>query len=67
MTIKQFICSDDTLSNLHFNTVYQTILTLISKGLVSMDDFAKIKPYTSKYEIYIEDGAVCQIQRKPNK
>ena len=66
MTIKQFICSDDTLSNLHFNTAYQTILTLISKGLISMDDFAKIEPTKSTFETYVEDGAFCQIQRKPN-
>lgn len=66
MTIKQFICSDETLSNLHFNTAYQTILTLISKGIISMDDFAKIKPTESNYEIYIEDGAFCQIQCKPS-
>lgn len=66
MTIKQFICSDDTLSNLHFNTAYQTILTLISKGLISMDDFTKIQPTESNFEIYVEDGAFCQIQRKPN-
>ena len=66
MTIKQFICSDDTLSNLHFNTAYQTILTLISKGLISMDDFTKIQPTESNFETYVEDGAFCQIQRKPN-
>lgn len=43
MTIKQFIENDDTLSNLNFITAYQTILTLIAKDMLSVDDFAKLK------------------------
>lgn len=43
MTIKQFIENDDTLSNLNFITAYQTILTLIAKDMLSIDDFAKLK------------------------
>ena len=46
MTIKEFILSDETLSNLHFMTAYQTILTLIAKDMLSIDDFVKLETPT---------------------
>lgn len=54
MTIKQFIENDDTLSNLNFITAYQTILTLIAKDMLSVDDFAKLQPISSNIDIYLE-------------
>jgi hypothetical protein len=54
MTIKQFIENDETLSNLNFMTAYQTILTLISKDMLSIDDFAKLQPSTSTVDVYLE-------------
>ena len=54
MTIKQFIENDETLSNLNFMTAYQTILTLIAKDMISMDDFARLSPTTSTIDIYDE-------------
>ncbi len=48
MNISQFIENDETLSALNFKSVYQTILTLISKNMLSMDDFAKIEPKNTK-------------------
>ena len=38
MNITQFITSNETLKNMHFATVYQTICTLIALGILSMDD-----------------------------
>lgn len=54
MTIKQFIENDETLSSLSFTTAYQTILTLISKDMLSMDDFAKLQPVSSNIDTYLE-------------
>lgn len=54
MTIKQFIENDETLSSLSFTTAYQTILTLISKDMLSIDDFAKLQPISSNIDIYLE-------------
>jgi hypothetical protein len=54
MTIKQFIENDETLSNLNFMTAYQTILTIISKDMLSIDDFAKLQPISSNIDIYLE-------------
>lgn len=51
MTIKEFICSDDELSHLDFRTAYQTILTLISKDLISIDDFAALLPSCSSVDV----------------
>ncbi len=39
MNISQYINSKPTLKELHFTTVYQTIITLISDGKLSMHDF----------------------------
>ena len=61
MQLTTFICNDKTLSQMDFNTVYQTITALITKGIVSADAFAR--PSASDFETYIEDGAFLQIQR----
>ena len=42
MSIKRFIESDETLKNIKFSTVYEIIMVLISKGLLSMDDFKQV-------------------------
>ena len=39
MTINEFIESDESLKNMHYRTVYDTIIVLIGKGILSMDDF----------------------------
>jgi Fe2+ or Zn2+ uptake regulation protein len=38
MNISKYIESKETLQNLHFATVYQTISTLIADGIISVDD-----------------------------
>ena len=42
MNITQYIQSKPELDALNFHTVYQTILTLIGDGLLSIDDFNKV-------------------------
>ena len=49
MNITQYINSNEILRNMNFATVYQTILTLISDDLISMDDFEKVKPAESGF------------------
>ena len=44
MNIAQYIHSKEKLNDMDFMTVYQTILALISDGVLSMDDFEKVKP-----------------------
>lgn len=44
MNITQYINSKEKLKEMDFMTVYQTILSLISDGVLSMDDFNKVKP-----------------------
>ena len=39
MNISQYINSKPILKELHFTTVYQTIIALISDGKLSMHDF----------------------------
>ena len=39
MNIEQYIKSKPELSVLNFKAVYQTIITLIGDGILSMDDF----------------------------
>lgn len=41
MNVTQYIESKESLSNLHFGTVYQTISTLIADGILSVDDLNK--------------------------
>lgn len=43
MNIAQYIDSKEKLKEMDFMTVYQTILSLISDGIISMDDFEKSK------------------------
>jgi hypothetical protein len=38
MNISQYISSKENLKNLHFNTVYQAIATLVADGVISVDD-----------------------------
>ena len=39
MNISKYIESKETLKHLNFATVYQTIVTLIADGIISVDDF----------------------------
>lgn len=39
MNISQYISSKESLKDLHFGTVYQTITALIADGKLSMRDF----------------------------
>lgn len=41
MNVTQYIESKESLNNLHFGTVYQTISTLIADGILSVDDLNK--------------------------
>jgi hypothetical protein len=43
LNITQFIKSDEKLATLNYITVYQTILALISKGVLSMDDLQEVE------------------------
>lgn len=43
MNISQYINSREDLAQLHFATVYQTIITLIGDGVLSMDDFQHLQ------------------------
>lgn len=38
MNIKKYIEKDGTLSKLHYLTVYQTIITLVEKGIIKACD-----------------------------
>jgi hypothetical protein len=38
LSVGLFIKKDETLSQLHYLTVYQTITTLIARGILSLDD-----------------------------
>ena len=44
MNITQYIQSKPELDALNFHAVYQTIISLIGDGILSMDDFQKVKP-----------------------
>ena len=44
MNITQYIKSKPELDILNFQTVYQTIISLIGDGILSMDDFSEVKP-----------------------
>lgn len=56
MTIKEFIYFDEELSHLDFRTAYQTILTLISKDLISIDDFAALSPPCSSVDVFSQNN-----------
>lgn len=43
MNITKFITSNEKLKQMHFATVYQTILVLISMGVISIEDFGKFR------------------------
>lgn len=43
MNITQYIKSKPELEVLNFQTVYQTIVSLIGDGIISMDDFQLVK------------------------
>jgi hypothetical protein len=43
VNIAQYINSKEKLKEMDFMTVYQTILSLIGDGVLSMDDFEKVK------------------------
>ena len=47
MNIAEYIKSKPELESLNFQTVYQTIISLIGDGIVSMDDFQKVKPVSA--------------------
>ena len=44
MNITEYIKSKPQLDCLNFQAVYTTITTLISDGILSMDDFQEVKP-----------------------
>lgn len=44
MNITQYIKSKPELDAMNFQTVYQTIISLIGDGVLSMDDFNQVKP-----------------------
>ena len=46
--------TNETLKYMNFTTVYQTILALISDGIVSMNDFQKVKAVKSSTD-FIND------------
>ena len=43
MNITQYIKSKPELEALNFQTVYQTIISLVGDGILSMEDFNKVK------------------------
>ena len=47
MNVAEYIKSKPELNALNFQTVYQTIVCLIGDGIVSMNDFQKIKPVSA--------------------
>lgn len=59
MNVTEYIKSKPELDALNFRTVYQTIVSLIADGILSMDDFQKIKPVSA-------DG-FYKIQNKESK
>jgi hypothetical protein len=44
VNITQYIKSKPELNILNFGTVYQTIISLIGDGILSMDDLSQLKP-----------------------
>ena len=52
MNITQYILSKPELESKHFPTVYQTIITLIGDGLLSMEDLNKVKTVQSSNGFY---------------
>ena len=52
MNITKYIQNNPELSNLNFHIVYQTIITLIGDGVLSMDDFKKVKTVKSSNGFY---------------
>lgn len=43
MNITQYIKSKPELDAMNFQTVYQTIISLVGDGILSMEDFNKVK------------------------
>lgn len=52
MNITKYIQSNQKLNELNFMTVYQTITALIGSGVLSMDDFEKVKTVQSSNGFY---------------
>ena len=52
MNITKYIQNNPELSNMNFHIVYQTITTLIGDGVLSMDDFQKVKTVKSSNGFY---------------
>ena len=52
MNITKYIQNSPELSNLNFHIVYQTIITLIGDGVLSMEDFNKVKTVKSSNGFY---------------
>lgn len=52
MNIAKYIQNNPELSNMNFHIVYQTITTLIGDGVLSMDDFQKVKTVKSSNGFY---------------
>lgn len=50
MNVTEFITSNENLNCMHFGTVYQTIITLIGMGIISMDDL--VKPVDARNGFY---------------
>lgn len=52
MNITKYIQNNPELNNMNFHVVYQTIVTLIADGVISMDDFKKVKTVKSSNGFY---------------
>ena len=52
MNITKYIENNPRLNNMNFRTVYLTIATLIGEGVLSMDDFKKVKTVKSSNGFY---------------
>jgi hypothetical protein len=52
MNITKYIQNNPKLNHMNFQTVYQTITVLIGDGVLSMNDFQKIKTVKSSNGFY---------------
>lgn len=52
MNITKYIENNPRLNDMNFHTVYLTIATLIGEGVLSMDDFQKVKTVKSSNGFY---------------
>lgn len=50
MNVTEFIKSNEKLNQMHFATVYQTILALIGMGILSIEDL--VNPVIARNGVY---------------